>query len=107
MRIFFRIFFNCLYFIYKTSFISFEIAKRFVKSKYISLVNIILIRAVVDELIQKDFNLENLTISLEKALNKNSINKVQKDYNDLMNELNKNFSFNNVVKDMLSFYKSN
>lgn len=92
---------------YKTSFISFEIAKRFVKSKYISLVNIILNRAVVDELIQKDFNLENLTISLEKALNKNSINKVQKDYNDLMNELNKNFSFNNVVKDMLSFYKSN
>lgn len=92
---------------YKTSFISFLIAKRLVKTRYISLVNIILNRPVVDELIQQDFNSENLILSLEKALNKNNIKKLQKDYKELLHKLNKNFSFNDVAKDMLNFYKKN
>ncbi len=90
---------------YKTSFISFLIAKRLVKSKYISLVNIILKRPVVDELIQQDFNSENLILSLEKLLNKNNIKNIQKEYNQLMSSLNKKFSFNNLAKDMLNFVK--
>lgn len=92
---------------YKTSFISFFIAKRLVKSKYISLVNIILNRPVVDELIQDDFNSENLIFSLEKALNKNNISKIQKNYKELLQKLDKKFSFDLLVKDMLSFYKKN
>ena len=55
---------------YKTSFISYLVAKKYVKTKFISLVNIISNKKVVDELIQDDFNLENLIISLEKSLNK-------------------------------------
>ena len=51
-------------------FISYLIAKKYVKTKFISLVNIISNKKVVDELIQDDFNLENLIISLEKSLNK-------------------------------------
>tara|TARA_B100001250_G_C19773000_1_gene778122 strand:- start:1477 stop:1839 length:363 start_codon:yes stop_codon:yes gene_type:complete len=92
---------------YKTSFISFLIAKRMIKSKYISLVNIILNRPVVDELIQQDFNSENLIFSIEKVLNKNNIQKLQKNYNELAHKLNKQFSFDDLAKDMLSFYKKN
>ncbi len=90
---------------YKTSFISFLIAKRMIKSKYISLVNIILNRPVVDELIQQHFNSENLIFSIEKVLNKNNLHKIQKNYNELIHKLNKKFSFDDLVKDMLIFYK--
>ena len=45
---------------YKGSRISYEIAKRVIKLKYISLVNLILDKKVVTELIQADFNKENL-----------------------------------------------
>ena len=92
---------------YKTSFISYEIAKKFVKTKYISLVNIILNKLVVDELIQTDFNSENLIICLEKSLNKKSINTLKKNYENLMEQLNSKFSFNLIVKDILSFYNDN
>ena len=45
---------------YKTSHISYWIAKRIVKIKYISLVNLILDREVVRELIQNELTVENL-----------------------------------------------
>jgi lipid-A-disaccharide synthase len=45
---------------YKGSVVSYEIAKRIVKVDYISLVNLIAGRPVVKELIQGDFNKENL-----------------------------------------------
>lgn len=55
--------------IYKTSSISYKIAKHFIKVPYISLVNLIADKKVVTELIQDDFNVENLTIELDKVLN--------------------------------------
>ena len=45
---------------YKASWISYSIAKRLVKVDYISLVNLIMEKEAVKELIQNDFNLENL-----------------------------------------------
>jgi len=51
---------------YKTSWISYQIGKRLVDLKYISLVNLILDKEVVKELIQSDFN----EITLEKELHK-------------------------------------
>jgi lipid-A-disaccharide synthase len=45
---------------YKGGAISYQIAKRLVKVKYISLVNLIMDREIVKELIQGEFNLENL-----------------------------------------------
>lgn len=51
---------------YKTSWISYQIGKRLVDLKYISLVNLILDKEVVKELIQADFN----EITLEKELHK-------------------------------------
>lgn len=53
---------------YKGSSISYEIAKRVIKLKYISLVNLILDKPAVSELIQREFNSENLTDELSTIL---------------------------------------
>jgi len=53
---------------YKGSRISYEIAKRVIKLKYISLVNLILDKEVVTELIQTDFNSKRLKEELSLIL---------------------------------------
>ncbi len=53
---------------YKGSKISYLIAKRIIKLDYISLVNLIMGREVVKELIQNDFNTKNLKAELKKIL---------------------------------------
>jgi lipid-A-disaccharide synthase len=53
---------------YKGSTISYQIAKRVVDLDYISLVNLIMDKEVVTELIQKDFNKERLKEELHKIL---------------------------------------
>jgi lipid-A-disaccharide synthase len=54
---------------YKGSWLSYQIGKRLVKIKYISLVNLIMDRLVVKELIQNDLTIENLTVECHKLLN--------------------------------------
>ena len=54
---------------YKSSWLSYQIGKRLVKHiKYISLVNLIMDKEVVTELIQDDFNAQNLKKELTKIL---------------------------------------
>ncbi len=53
---------------YQGGMISNEIGKRLVKVDYISLVNLIMEKEVVRELIQKDFNEKNLKSETEKLL---------------------------------------
>lgn len=54
---------------YKGSTISYQIAKRIITLKFISLVNLIMDKEVVTELIQHDFNKVNLVVELNKILN--------------------------------------
>jgi lipid-A-disaccharide synthase len=54
---------------YKGSSVSYQIAKRLIKVKYISLVNLIMDKPVVKELIQDDLNPENLRKELDGLLN--------------------------------------
>jgi len=54
--------------VYETSLITYSIAKRLIKVKYISLVNLLAEKEVVKELIQKDFNQESLTAALNSIL---------------------------------------
>jgi lipid-A-disaccharide synthase len=54
--------------VYKASTITYLIVKALIKVKYISLVNLIADKEVVKELIQDDFNEENLKIELRKIL---------------------------------------
>jgi lipid-A-disaccharide synthase len=53
---------------YKGNWISYQIAKRLITLEYISLVNLIMNRQVVTELIQDDLNSKNLARELDKIL---------------------------------------
>ena len=73
---------------YKGSFLSYEIGKRLVKVKFISLVNLIMDKLVVKELIQHDMNVKNLERELHELLtDATRISQLKKDYADLRNLL--------------------
>jgi lipid-A-disaccharide synthase len=73
---------------YKGSFLSYEIGKRLVKVKFISLVNLIMDKLVVKEFIQHEMNVTNLTNDLKDLLtNEKRIDELKKDYADLKNIL--------------------
>ena len=68
---------------YKGSAISYQIAKRIITLKFISLVNLIMDREVVTELIQKEFNKKRLKQELDKILNSETRKKLFLDYYEL------------------------
>lgn len=73
---------------YKGSRISYEIAKRLIKHiQYISLVNLIMDRKVVTELIQDDLNYNNLKSELTKILEPENATKIKKNYLELRHKL--------------------
>jgi lipid-A-disaccharide synthase len=73
---------------YKGSYLSYQIGKRLVKVKYISLVNLIMDKMVVKELIQDDLTAANLKHELEELLqNENRQQQLQQDYTQLRNLL--------------------
>ncbi len=66
---------------YKASNITYQIAKRLIKIKYISLVNLIMDKLVVKELIQEKLNTANLIAALNDLLsNETNQMQLQKDY---------------------------
>ena len=69
---------------YKGSSISYQIAKRLIKVKYISLVNLIMDKPVVKELIQDEMNVENIIAELKKLISdEKTRDRIHKDYTDL------------------------
>ena len=73
---------------YKASNISYQIAKRLVKLKFISLVNLIMNKKVVKELIQNDLTVEKITSELNKILfDKDQKEKIKENYLQLKNLL--------------------
>ncbi|MDV7187665.1 lipid-A-disaccharide synthase [Lutibacter sp. TH_r2] len=72
---------------YKTSWISYQIGKRLINLKFISLVNLIMDKEVVKELIQNDFNEESLEKELVKILDDTNRARLFLDYYDLEQKL--------------------
>lgn len=72
---------------YKGSAISYHIAKRIITLKYISLVNLIMDKEVVTELIQNDFNKKRLKIELERILKKDKRENMFNTYYELEQKL--------------------
>lgn len=73
---------------YKGGAISYQIAKQLVKVKYISLVNLIMDKEVVKELIQNDFNEKQLEQELRKILEDETYkSKIKSEYNQLKQKL--------------------
>jgi lipid-A-disaccharide synthase len=68
---------------YRTSFFTYWIAKWVVKLKFISLVNLILDREVVKELIQGAFNVVEVAHHLEYILSDKGQKKLKQDYEEL------------------------
>ncbi len=90
---------------YKGSRISYEIAKRVIKLDYISLVNLILNKDVVTELIQTDFNTKRLKEELTKILDPYKRATMFLDYYDLEKDLGGRGASENTAKLIYSAIK--
>jgi lipid-A-disaccharide synthase len=92
---------------YKGSNISFQIAKRLIKVKYISLVNLIMDKPVVKELIQDELTPENLKKELTEILsNPIRIAQLRDDYHTLKQKLNEGgYASANAAKSIVAFIK--
>ena len=72
---------------YRTSAFSYWIGKQVIKVPFISLVNLILNKQVVAELVQADFNKERLIQEIDKLLNKKHKTVILKEYQNLIEKL--------------------
>tara|TARA_Y100000589_G_scaffold18712_1_gene15530 strand:- start:701 stop:1792 length:1092 start_codon:yes stop_codon:yes gene_type:complete len=83
---------------YKLNQISYFIARAFAKVKYIALVNLLANEMLVKELIQGEFNADNIERELNQILDSNNRNNIITKYNQVMSELYKPDCFNNISK---------
>ena len=83
---------------YKSSLFSYLIGKLFIKVKFISLVNIIMEREVVKELIQKDCSKSKIINELSKLLKNENILNLKKEYKILRERLGKEETSLKVAK---------
>ncbi|MBC8755411.1 lipid-A-disaccharide synthase [Kordia sp. YSTF-M3] len=83
---------------YKGSAISYQIIKRIITLKYISLVNLIMDKEVVTELIQNDFNTKRLKAELHKILDEANRATLFLDYYELEQKLGGKGASKNVAK---------
>jgi len=93
---------------YKGSSISYQIAKRLIKVKYISLVNLIMDKLVVKELIQDDLNPGNLRKELDELLNDpGRQQQLRTDYQNLKTLLSEGgHASANAAKSILQFMRN-
>ena len=87
---------------YKTNWLTYILAKNLIKIKFLSLVNILMDRLVVKELIQADFNKANIKEELDILLNERR--KILTDYDKLSNLLNKKGASKNAAQFILSSF---
>ena len=92
---------------YKAGRISYEIGRRLIKLKYISLVNIIMNKEVVKELIQNELTPQKITIELKKILFDSETRKrIKQDYQQLKELLTEggNASYNaaNIIYNFIT-----
>jgi len=71
--------------VYKLNFISYLIVKNLVKIKYITLLNIIFGKKIINELIQKEFNINNIIDNLDLILENKKHISIQNKYFDKLN----------------------
>jgi lipid-A-disaccharide synthase len=93
---------------YKGSSISYQIAKRLIKIKYISLVNLIMDKKVVTELIQNDLTVENIVKELNLVLhNEAHLAHLKKDYEALRKKLQETESASaRAAREIIGFLQS-
>ena len=96
--------------VYKLNFLSYFFLKNIVFAKYITLVNIIFDRPIVPELIQNEFNEDNIKNKINLFIkDEKSLRSQLKNFYNLENMLkNQNFKpslyATKIIRDLLSFY---
>ena len=84
---------------YRTTRLSYWIGKSVIQVNYISLVNLILNKPSITELIQHDFNAKNLSAEITTLLNNpNNVEKMKQDYATLHLEMGSSFPAKKVAK---------
>jgi lipid-A-disaccharide synthase len=91
--------------VYRTSRISYWIAKSVIVVKYICLVNLILDREVVRELIQGDFTTDNVSAELKNILGPKR-EQIMKDYDELYRILDIGSASENAARLMVGYLKT-
>ena len=91
---------------YKTSWLTYTLAKILVNLKYISLVNLIMKQEIVCELIQDDCNSKEMTKELNKILkDTNHKNEILKNYDKLKNLLGNGETSKKIAESMILHLK--
>ena len=88
---------------YKANFISYYIGRMLIKIKYISLVNLIMDREVVTELIQGEFNKERITEELNKIVKGNSRDEMLTNFDELTTMLGGEGASEKAAKLMIKY----
>jgi lipid-A-disaccharide synthase len=92
---------------YKASNISYQIAKRLIKLKFISLVNLIMDKEVVKELIQHDLTPENITAELRKILTDSAtLQRMKHDYSVLAGLLSEGGNASKNAAEIIFYFVS-
>ncbi len=90
---------------YKSSWISIIIGKFLLRNiKFISLVNLILNKSAVKELIQSDLSTKNILEELEIILSEDGKEKIIENYNELENLLNKKGASRETAKKIINYH---
>lgn len=89
--------------VYKGNEISYQIAKRIINLKYISLVNLIMDEPIVTELIQNECNTTNIKKEFDKVINKNYRDEMFVKYRELSEKLGGGGASERVVNILRSF----
>ncbi len=89
--------------IYKTSQVSFMIAKQLVKTNYISLVNLVAQKEVVPELLQSAFNALALDVEMEKLYSLDARKLIYEEYDRIREELGPGTSSDLVANKIVEF----
>lgn len=92
--------------IYRTSSLNYFLAKNLLKTRFISLPNLILNKPCVIELIQSDFNIRNMESSLLLLENRRHIRRITQDYAEIRNALGKEFAAQKVAQNILKTHKT-
>ena len=87
---------------YKTNWLTYLLAKNLIKIKYLSLVNILMNKLVVKELIQNELNVNRIKIELDLLLNDNE--KIFTSYDKLIHLLNKKGASKNAAQFIISSF---
>jgi lipid-A-disaccharide synthase len=90
---------------YKANPISYHIARQLVKVDFISLVNLIMGRQIVKELIQADLSEKNLRFELTRILNANESQRIKDDYSLLKSKLGNPGASARAAKEITDFLK--